>query len=169
MKPFALFAATVVGFAAFSGTGCAVFSKGKKQTVVIRSTPSGAVAKINGTEVGKTPFKVKLKRDEVFRFDFEKNGFAGESALVMPSSSEYDERFLRWGVDYDFGAASNLVPSEMSVELKPELAIVNASDRYAEMAAQVSRADAMLKSGELTAADHKYLVEKIVATYQGLR
>jgi hypothetical protein len=169
MKFPSLFAALVAGFIAFSSTGCAVFTKGKKQMVVVYSTPAGASAKINGTAVGQTPFKVKLKRDEVFRLDFEKPGFAPESALLLPSSTEYNERYLRWGIDYDLGVASDLVPAELNVELKPALAPVTSADRYAEMSAQILRADAMLASGELTAADHKYLVEKIIATYNTSR
>lgn len=161
------FLSTVIlaGFVALSSSGCALLTKGKHQTVVVRSTPAGATASINGTEVGQTPFKVKLKRDEVFRVDIAKNGFESESAVLLPSSTVYDSRFLRWGLDYDLGAATDLVPEELNLELKPALANVSASDRFEEMSAQIVRADAMLASGELTPADHKYLVERIVATY----
>ena len=165
MKLPLLSSAVLAGFVALASSGCAVLTKGQKQTVVIRSTPSGATAKINGTEVGKTPFKVKLRRDEVFRVDLEKSGFAPESAILLPSSTNYDQRFIRWGLDYDLGAATDLVPGELALELKPALGEVTESDRFAEMSAQIVRADAMLASGELTPADHKYLVEKIVATY----
>ena len=165
MKLPHLSAALLAGFVALASSGCAVFTKGQKQTVVVRSTPEGATVKVNGTQVGKTPFQVKLRRDEVFRLDFEKSGFASESALLLPSSSNYDHRFLRWGLDYDLGAATDLVPEELALELKPALGNISGTDRFAEMTAQIVRADAMLASGELTAADHKYLVEKIVATY----
>lgn len=168
MKPFAFFASVLVGCVALSNTGCAVFSKGRKQTVVVRSTPEGATAKINGTAVGETPFKVNLKRDEVFRVDLAKNGFEGGSALFLPSTTEYDARYLRWGIDYDLGAAKNLIPSELLVELKPALAVSGATDRYSELTAQINRADALLQSGELSKADHKYLVDKILATFQTL-
>lgn len=165
MKFPLLSAAVLAGFVALSSSGCAVLTRGPKQTVIIRSTPSGATAKINGTLVGTTPFKVKLRRDEVFRVDLEKNGFASEAALFLPSSTNYNRRYLRWGLDYDLGRATELVPGELALELKPELGDFSGSDRFAEMTAQIVRADAMLASGELTAADHKYLVEKIVATY----
>ncbi len=168
MKPSVLFASVLVGFVALSHTGCAVFSKGRKQAVVVRSAPESATAKINGTEVGQTPFKVKLKRDEVFRVDLAKNGFEGGSALFMPSSAEYDARYLRWGIDYQLGAAKDLIPAEMVVELKPAMAIVSGGDRYSELTAQINRADALLESGDLTKADHKYLVDKILATFQTL-
>ena len=146
-------------------TGCAVLTKGKKQTVVVRSTPAGAVAKINGTVVGQTPFKVKLARDGVFRVDLEKNGFESASALLLPSATHYNQRQLRWGVDYDLGRTTDLVPGALEFELKPALGEASQADRFAEMSAQIVRADALLASGELTKADHKYLVEKIVEAF----
>lgn len=158
-------AALLAGFSLTFLSGCAVLTKGSKQTVVVRSTPAGATAKINGVEVGETPFRVKLRRDEVFRIDLEKNGFASESAIILPSSSNYDQRFLRWGLDYDLGRATDLIPEELSVELTPALGEFTSADRFEEMSAQIVRADAMLASGELSTADHRYLVSRIVETY----
>jgi hypothetical protein len=165
MKLSTLAAFLLVAATSLSLTGCAVFSKGKSQTVTVRSVPAGAVAKINGTEVGRTPFKVDLARAVVYRIDFEKPGFSPQSALLMPSSEEYDRRFLRWGIDYQLGAASDLLPGELVVELKPQLGDVTLADRFEEMTAQINRADAMLATGEISAADHKYLVQQITATY----
>jgi len=149
----------------FALSGCAVFSKGNSQTIIVRSTPSGAVTKINGTEVGRTPFKVDLARAEVYRIDFEKPGFGPQSALLMPSSEIYDRRFLRWGIDYNLGAASDLLPGELVVNLKPQLGDVTLADRFEEMAAQINRADAMLATGELSFSDHKHLVQQIASSY----
>lgn len=163
-------ASALLGFVAFASTGCVFFTKSDKQMVVVRSSPEGAVTKINGIEVGTTPLKVQLPRDEVFRIDVEKNGFASESSLVLPSSYDYDQRYLRWGVDYDTGAALDLVPGELSLTLQPELAQVDGTtDRFTEMSAQITRADAMLASGELTVADHKNLVGQILAAYKPSR
>lgn len=160
-----LLAALLAVAASLTFSGCAVFSEGRTQAVVVRSTPSGAVTKINGVEVGRTPLEVKLARTEVYRLDFEKPGFGSHTAVVMPSTEQYDQRFLRWGIDYDLGAASDLLPGELVVELKPQLGEVTLADRFEEMTAQINRADAMLSTGEITRADHKYLVEQITATY----
>ncbi|MCU0791319.1 MAG: PEGA domain-containing protein [Opitutaceae bacterium] len=165
MKPTRLSAVLILSLVAFGATGCAVITKGRKQEVVVRSTPSGAVTKINGTEVGSTPFKVTLTRSDVFRVDFEKPGFAPRAALLLPSSAEYDSRYIRWGLDYDLGAATDLIPAELSVELQPQLDNISMADRFEEMSAQIVRADALLASGELSASDHKYLVDQIIATY----
>ncbi|TAG28364.1 MAG: PEGA domain-containing protein, partial [Verrucomicrobia bacterium] len=128
--------------------------------------PAAAITKINGTQVGQTPFRVDLARKDVFRVDFEKNGFAPQSALLLPSSTEYEARFLRWGIDYDLGAVNDLVPAELFIELKPALGGIAMADRFSEMSAQVLRADALLASGELTRDDHAYLIQQIVATYR---
>lgn len=165
MKLSSFAAVLLISFASVASTGCAFMTKGKKQEVVVRSTPVGAVTRINGTEVGQTPFKVKLGRNDVYRLDFQKPGFATESALLMPSSTDYDQRFLRWGVDYSLGGAVSLVPSELYVELKPAMSDVIMADRFEEMSAQIVRADALLTKGDLSPADHKYLVDQIVATY----
>jgi hypothetical protein len=162
-------ALVLLALASVAGSGCAVFTKGRKQEVVVRSTPTAAVAKINGTEVGQTPFRVKLRRVDVFRIDFEKPGFTPQSALIMPSATAYEERFLRWGIDYDLGVVTDLIPAELRVELKPALGDIVLADRFAEMSGQIVRADALLASGELTPADHKYLIDQILAAYQPAR
>ncbi len=165
MKISAVVASVVFSAVSLLSSGCAVFSKGRSQTVVVRTTPTDAVAKINGVEVGRTPFKVKLSRSEVYRLDFAKSGFSPQSAVLLPSSEEYDKRFLKWGLDYDLGAATDIIPGELAVVMKPSLGDISVADRFEEMAAQISRADAMLASGELSPADHKYLIAQIAATY----
>jgi hypothetical protein len=165
MKFPLLTAALVAGLTLTFSSGCALLTQGTKQTVIVRSTPAGATAKINGVEVGETPFRVKLRRDEVYRVDLEKNGFASQSAVLLPSSANYDKRFLRWGLDYDLGRATDLIPEELDLELTPALGDFTSADRFAEMSAQIVRADAMLASGELSTADHRYLVGRIVETY----
>lgn len=165
MKPFSVSAVLLLALVSIGSTGCAVITNGRKQEVIIRTTPAGAVTKINGTEVGATPFKVDLVRRDVFRIDFEKPGFAPKAALLLPSTAEYDERFLRWGIDYDLGAATTLMPSELMVQMQPKLDDLTLADRFDEMSAQIVRADALLASGELSTDEHKYLVDQIIATY----
>jgi hypothetical protein len=160
-----LMTALLVVASSFILSGCAVFSEGRSQPVIVRSTPSGALTKINGVEVGRTPLEVKLARTEVYRLDFEKPGFGAQTAVVMPSTEQYDQRFLRWGIDYDLGAAATLLPGELIVELKPQMAELSLADRFAEMTAQINRADAMLVTGELTREDHVYLVRQITDSY----
>ncbi|MEY4487593.1 MAG: hypothetical protein RIQ79_101 [Verrucomicrobiota bacterium] len=155
-----------LGFIALTLSGCAFITKGSTQSVVIRSTPEGATVKVNGTEIGHTPLKVKLSLKDLYRVDVVKAGFADQAALVMPTSEEYEKRILRWGIDYDLGAAMDLVPGEFNIELKPALGEYGSDDKYEQMVAQITRADAMLASGELDAATHRYLVNQIISFYQ---
>jgi PEGA domain len=158
----AMLASCVLSFT----SGCAIMTKGRTQTVVVRSNPEGAVARINGIEVGKTPFKVDLNRASAYTIELQKPGFATAAAVVLPVSNEYDKRFLRWGIDYDLGAMTDLSPNDLVVNLLPEVpATANTGDRYQEMTYRVMQADALLAAKEISATDHKYLVAEIVKFY----
>jgi len=158
----AMLASCVLSFT----SGCAVFSKGRTQTVVVRSNPEGAMGRINGIEVGTTPFKIELNRASAYTIDLKKAGFENSAAVILPVANEYEDRFLRWGVDYDLGAMTDLSPGELVVDLKPALPPVSeAKDRYEEMAYRVLQADALLAAKEISLADHKYLVSEIVKFY----
>lgn len=115
--------------------------------------------------MGRTPFTVALKRADVYRVDVQKDGFAPVTTMVLPSSEAYEQRYLRWGIDYQLGAVADLLPDTVHTELKPALADLDIADKYKQMAAQIDRADAMRASGQLSTSDHKYLVEQIIATY----
>jgi len=140
-------------------------TKGSTQMVVVRSVPEGATALVNGIEVGKTPFKIKLKRTNAATIELRKEGFENSDIVVMPVGNEYEKRFLRWGIDYDLGAMTDLTPSDINVGLHPALAAEDRGDSYEEMSLRVLKADAMLAAKEITPADHKYIVDQIVKFY----
>jgi len=147
-------------------SGCAVFSKGRTQTVVVRSIPEGAVGKINGMEVGTTPFKIDLNRISAYTIELKKPGFETAATVVLPVANEYEKRFLRWGIDYDLGAMTDLTPNELVVDLRPALpADTNTGDRFQEMTYRVLQADALLAAKEISPGDHKYIVAEIVKFY----
>ncbi len=165
MKPVVFLAPSIALFSLLTLSGCAIFTGGVKQTVVVRSTPSGATAKINGTEVGVTPFKVELRRNEVYRIDVAKDGFATASSVVLPSTQAYDARTVRWGVDYQTGAAAELIPAELDIVMDPVLGAAVGADPYSEMSAQVARAEALLAAGQLSPDEHRALVARIISTF----
>lgn len=165
MKPRLFVPALLAGCALLFSTGCAVFSKGRTQTVVVRSAPEGATAYINGAEVGKTPFKITLKRTDAYTVELRKPGFENAALLVLPVENEYSKRFLRWGIDYDLGAMTDLTPSESVVQMRPALGESPEGDRYAEMTYRVLQADALLAANEISKRDHSYLVQEIVKFY----
>ncbi len=157
----ALLAGCVLSFS----SGCAVMSKGRTQAVVVRSTPEGATGYINGLEVGKTPFKIKLNRTSAYTVELRKAGFESAPVVVLPVANEYEQRFLRWGIDYHLGAMTDLTPGEMAITLKPALPTGSDGDRFQEMTYRVLQADALLASKEISKTDHKYLVAEIVRFY----
>ena len=149
-----------------STSGCAVFSKGRTQTVVVRSNPEGATGLINGIEVGKTPFKVALTRTSAYTIELRKADFKNSAVVILPVANEYDKRFFRWGIDYDLGAMTDLTPNDLVVDLKPAVPpVADAADRFQEMTYRVLQADALLAAKEISPADHKYLVAEIVKFY----
>ena len=157
--------ALLAGCVLVFSSGCAVFSKGRTQTVVVRSTPEGASGFVNGVEVGKTPFKVKLNRTSAYTIEVRKAGFDTAATVVLPTANEYEKRFLRWGVDYDLGAMTDLTPNDVVIALKPSLASGGTEDRFQEMTYRVLQADALLAAKEISPSDHKYLVAEIVKFY----
>lgn len=166
MKPRFFVPVLFAGCALLLTSGCAVFSKGRTQMVVVHSTPEGATALINGQEVGTTPFKVEMKRTGAYSIELKKPGFENAAAVLLPVANEYEKRFLRWGIDYELGAMTDLTPQDMNIELKPALATAaTAEDRFTEMTYRVLQADALLASREISSTDHKYLVAEIVKFY----
>ena len=157
--------AILAGCVLIFSSGCAVLTKGRTQTVVVRSMPEGATGLINGIEVGKTPFKVALNRSAPYTIELRKPGFENAPFVVLPVANEYEKRFLRWGIDYDLGAMSDLTPSAMVVELKPALPAPSEGDRFQEMTYRVLQADALLSANEISKSDHKYLVAQIIKSY----
>lgn len=157
----ALLAGCVLAFS----SGCAVLSTGRTQTVVVRSVPEGATGLINGLEVGKTPFKISLKRSSAYTIELRKAGFENTAAVVLPVANEYEKRFLRWGIDYELGAMTDLTPDDIVLDMKPALPEEAGGDRFQEMTYRVLQADALLAAKEISRADHKYIVAEIVKFY----
>lgn len=155
-----------LGLAVIGLSGCAYITNGSTQKVVIRSTPEGAVVKINGKDVGLSPVKVSLSRQDLYRVELEKAGFGNAVELIVPSSEAYSRRFFRWGLDEQLGATKVLVPDEINIELKAPSAELGTQDKYLQLVGQINRADAMLRTGELDAATHRFLVGQIVSSYQ---
>ena len=166
MKIRFLVPALLAGCVLALSSGCAVFSKGRSQTVVVRSNPEGATGLINGVEVGQTPFKVDLNRSSAYTIEVRKDGFERAATVVLPVANEYEKRFFRWGVDYDLGAMTDLTPHDLVLDLKPVIPESSGGgDRFQEMTYRVMQADALLSANQISKADHKYMVDQIVKFY----
>ncbi len=165
MKLRVLVPVLFIGIALLCSSGCAVLSKGRTQMVVVRSTPEGATGLVNGIEVGKTPFKIRLVRSSAATIEIRKEGFEEAQIAVLPMSNEYNRRYLRWGLDYEFGSMTDLSPGDINVTLRPAIAAEDRGDRFQEMSLRIMRADAMLAAKEITPQDHKVIVRQIAHSY----
>ena len=165
MKLRSLLSTVLVGCVLLSVSGCAIVAKGRTQSVTIRSNPPGATALINGQEAGKTPLTVTLKRSTAYNIELRKVGFENAPTALLPVPNEYAKRFLRWGIDYDLGAMTDLTPGDLVVDLHPALPPGTEGDRYLAMTYAVLQADALFAAKEISADDHKYLVAEIVKSF----
>lgn len=134
--------------------------------MTIRSHPTGAEVVVAGKVIGRTPLVVSLPRRTAYRLEIRKEGFQPAPAVLLPSSSGYDQRLLRRGVDYASGAANSLLPGDLVLQLRP--AVLPQSrpvDALAQMAHNVAQADELLAMGRITAQDHRYAVAQIIECY----
>jgi hypothetical protein len=148
--------------------GCAVVTHGLHQKVDIASAPAGATVLVDGAEAGRTPLTVNLARAKSHRVELRKPGFAPAVATLVPRLTEYSNRFLRWGIDIDSGAASELSPASLHLELVPEMLATPPAaggDEFAQMSAAVLAADELKRTGAISDADHRFIIGKILARY----
>jgi len=109
---------------AFSLSSCATIISGAKQNIKISSTPSEATVTIDSLEVGKTPFKTKLKRKQNHLVRLELEGY-------QPYEIELKRKFNGWIignamvggiigviVDLSTGSFYYLSPKEINAELQ---------------------------------------------------
>lgn len=158
--------ALVLAFGVFGLASCATVENGRRQRVEVITAPAGASVTIDGTYLGKTPLAVNLPRKSAYSILLEKEGFTPGSALLLPTSSKYEERLLRWGVDYLTGASNELTPGTVELQLRPAILPARLpADPFAEMTYNVMQADALLETGMVSRDDHRYMVAKIVEFY----
>ncbi|MFP4674503.1 MAG: PEGA domain-containing protein [Opitutales bacterium] len=147
--------------------GCASFDRGTTQSVAIRSFPPDAKVYHNDSHVGQTPMDLSLRRKVNHEIRLEKEGYHSAKKTIVPSPNEKSEGVVNFGPMEDLGYYVNLEPSEVELKLKSKLVPGSpGSDPYDRMAKRVAKADEMLESGELTAEEHKYVVEQILEFFE---
>jgi len=117
---------TLVTFALYhSLTGCATIVSGTTQQITFQSTPDGAVVRLNGRELGKTPLTLMLEKKDPQLFTVEKEGFKTYEGSM---STSLDPMF--WGniifggvigstTDSASGAMHQYAPDQYMVTLEP--------------------------------------------------
>ena len=148
--------------AAVLAAGCATIEKGRTQHLTIESMPQGATVLVDGREAGHTPLVLQHSRMHGCRITVRKAGFKDATGFIRTVANRYDSKFFRFGADYATGAMNDLVPSSLRFEMQPAMLPEGMGpDRL------VLEADAMRDRGEISFADHRYMVRKIVDFYEG--
>jgi hypothetical protein len=146
--------------------GCAMVTNGLHQSVEIASVPAGATVLIDGEQAGQTPLTVSLPRAHTHRVELRKAAFVSVTQYLRSQPDDYLRRQVRFGLDLDSGAANELTPAAINVELKPEATTAPASgDAFDQMTAAVLAADDLWHRGAVSEAEHREMIEKILARF----
>jgi hypothetical protein len=148
-------------------SGCASFERGVPQKVAILSFPSEASVYINGEAVGITPMEIELPRKVTHEIRLEKRGYNSAVKYFAPVPNGKSENFIRFGLQEDLGYYVDLEPGTMKAELQSGLVPASTgSDPFERMAQQALAADQQLESGQITALEHKYIIEQIIEFFE---
>ena len=83
----------------------------------------------------------------------------------MPN--EKSKNFIRFGLSEDLGYYVDLKPETMDADMKSELVPASLGvDPFEKMAKQALEADRRLEDGEISAAEHKYIIEQIISFFE---
>mgnify|MGYP006281593317 FL=1 len=143
-------------------SGCKYFREGVSEEVAIRSYPSGAAVIIEGRPVGATPMTMEFARKIPHRFSLEKDGYKDWDQQIFPILNEWGMAYVRFQLATDLGFYYNLVPNPVEIQMEPALVPDSiGTDPFGQLADLVLEADAMLKRGEISPSEHRYMVQEI--------
>jgi hypothetical protein len=147
--------------------GCVYFEKGVPQEVSIVSFPNECTVYINGEVVGVTPIVTKLHRKIVHEVRLNKQGYNPAVKYFTPVPNDKSKNFIRFGLSEDLGYYVDLTPGTMDADMKSDLVPPSiGSDPFESMAIQALEADRRLEAGEISASEHKYIIEQIISFFE---
>lgn len=148
-------------------SGCSYFEKGVPQEVTIVSFPNECSVYINGEAVGITPYVTALPRKIVHEVRLVKKGYNQAVKYFTPVPNEKSKNFIRFGLSEDLGYYVDLKPGTMDADMKSDLVPASlGADPFEKMAIQALEADRRLEDGEISAAEHKYIIEQIISFFE---
>jgi hypothetical protein len=151
----------------FFHTGCVYFEKGVPQEVTIVSFPNECSVYINGEAVGITPLVTDLPRKIVHEVRLDKEGYNQAVKYFTPVPNDKSKNFIRFGLSEDLGYYVDLKPGTLDADMKSKLVPSSlGSDPFETMAIQALEADRRLEVGELSPAEHKYIIEQIITFFE---
>jgi len=147
--------------------GCASMEKGAPQEVTILSFPAEASVYINGEPAGITPLQTELPRKVVHEIRLEKEGYNPAVKYITPQPNEKADNFVRFGLSEDLGYYVDLTPAKLKAKMQSELVPTSTgADPFEKMAQMALAADQKLENGEITALEHKYIIEQIIEYFE---
>lgn len=148
-------------------SGCATITRGPNQAVPIKSTPAGATVTVDGKRVGKTPITAKLSRKRAHTVELTKDHYHTHTANLLTVPNEASKAYVRFGIDEATGAYTDLTPNRINVELDPIILPEEPVDNpVSDLANRISDLDDQLAAGEISAEDHKYIMQRLFRFYQ---
>ena len=147
--------------------GCQHFETGLPQEVIILSYPTEASVYINGEPAGITPLTTALPRKVNHEIRLERYGYNKAVKYFTPVLNDKADNFIRFGLSEDLGYYVDLEPGTKKAKMKSDLVPGSVgSDPFEKMALQALKADTMLEAGEISALEHRYIIEQIVDFFE---
>ena len=138
-----------------------------RQTVSIESIPAGAEIFCHGKKLGTTPIELIFQTDIVHEIYFKKSGFKSGVGYLNPVLKNNEKQFIQFGMAKDMGYYYALSPRALTVELKWEaLPDTRGIVPFERMGGLSRKADQMLRSGDLTDAEHKIIIRQIIELFE---
>jgi len=148
-------------------TGCASMKEGVPQEVTILSFPTEASVYINGNAAGITPMQTELPRKVVHEIRLEKDGYNPAVKYISPQPNDKANNFIRFGLSEDLGYYVDLTPAKLKAKMKSELVPQSTgADPFEKMAQMALAADQKLENGEISALEHKYIIQQIIEYFE---
>lgn len=142
---------------------------GRRDWVTVESMPQGALVHRGRELLGTTPLTVALDRRDTHELRLARPQFRSARVVVAPMRNEAGRAFIRSGILEDLGAYHELGPNPVRVELVPLLVPESRpANPYGEFARRVLEADALLASGELSADEHRYIMDCLTRHFENL-
>lgn len=136
------------------------------QEVLIDSQPQQAIVLRDGNILGSTPILVRLHKKELHQLELRRKHFEPAVLEIAPTRNERGKADLRLGPLEEIGLYHDLTPNPAFVLLKPELEpLTYGPDRFRTYTDAVSKADLLLREGELTEEEHAYIIERLITFF----
>ena len=150
---------------ALLSTGCRSLPERYAEMVRIESVPAGATVYLDGKAQGRTPLRLELVRTRSHFVRLEREGYRPAFEYLLPELFE-QLPFVRLGPLVDAGAYARLTPNPLRVELSP-LVVPGSigAQPFEEFSYRVMQADALRETGRITAEEHAYVIQQLIAFF----